>query len=535
MGLRMTMIKFLIFIFFSFSFPAAQVVHKMTFDRFTHYSIDDWVTYAPATHITSIDVGIEYIYFGTRDGGILRYNVYEKEWDYPWTTSSGLSSNHILDVVYNYTDSIEENWRSNVIYALTDKGIDEFDPVANYWRRSHIKKMPYHRQPDKAEMEEYRHRKDYRFPAFYRPRNSELPDFFTDRKILFRPPNEIIDEHNRVFRLGKDRVVDEWKTLWLATNGLGVANADLFDLRLTTHQKSIGNIAPRDLLYLADEDVMWVGGVEKGIRPGGIAVWNLKEDIWQYKEMRFIHGLYRSNIFCMTANKKYIFLGSDYGLVKYWRKKKKWKTFTTGDQLEADKINDLLFYKNTLFIATEQGLNYMTSGYRSVKSVKDQKLRNIPIYRMAVKDSIILLATKIGLFKYLPGADKIEYMNIGSALMDMYITAVNTHQSMIWLAGKYGIMYYEPKREQWISFTNITQYVHGKIYQIKFTSNHVWFATDSGLLKYDRKRNYWYLYTKEDGLASNIVYNIDVDGPDLWLSTENGVTVFRWDLRDIIE
>jgi len=531
----MRMNKFLVFTLFSFSFLIAQVVHKKTFDRFTHYTVDDWITYAPATHITSIDVGIEYIYFGTSDGGILRYNVYEKDWDYPWTTSSGLRSNNIQEVVYNYTENIEENWRSHVIYALTDKGIDEFDPVANYWRKSHVKSMPYHRQPDQAELDEYRKRRDYRFPPYYRPRNSELPDFFTDRKILFRPPNEIIDEHNRVFRLGKDRVVDEWKTLWLATKGLGVASADLFDLRLTTEQKSIGNIAPRDLLYLPEEDVMWIGGVERGKRPGGISVWNIKEDTWQYKEMRFIHGLYKSNIFCFEANKKYIFMGSDYGLVKYWRKKKKWKTFTTGDQLEADKINDLLFYKNTLFIATEQGLNYMTPAYRSIESIEDQKLRNIPVYRMAIQDSTILLATKIGLFKYLPDKEKLQFVKIGSALMDMYITAVGTNQSMIWLAGKYGIMYYEPQREQWISFTNITQYIHGKIYKIEFTGNHVWFATDNGLLKYDRKRDYWYLYTKEDGLASNIVYNIDVDGPDLWLSTEKGITIFRWDRADVYE
>jgi len=49
-----------------------QVIHTMDFDRFTHYEIDDFITYAPATHITSIDVGERYIYIGTANGGILR-------------------------------------------------------------------------------------------------------------------------------------------------------------------------------------------------------------------------------------------------------------------------------------------------------------------------------------------------------------------------------------------------------------------------------------------------------------------------------
>ena len=531
----MISIKSYFFILSAITLLTAQVVHKKTFDRFTHYTIDDWITYAPATHITSIDIGLEYVYFGTRDGGILRYNLYDKEWDYPWTTSSGLRSNHIKEIVYNYPDNFEKNLRSHIIYALTDKGIDEFDPVANYWKKAHIKSMPYPRQPDPEEVEAYRRRKDYRFPPFYRPGNKELPDFFTDHNILFRPPNEIIDEHNRVFRLGKDRVVDEWNTLWLSTNGLGVASADLYDYTLRTYQKSIGNIAPRDLIYLEDEDVMWIGGVETGTRPGGISIWNMKEDSWQYKEMRFIPGLYRSNIYCIAANKKHIFLGSDYGLVKYWRKKKKWKTFTTGDQLESDKINDLLLFKKTLFVATDLGLNYMKPAYRTIESLKDQQLRNIPVYRMAATDSTVLLATKIGLFEYLPKKDELRFVNVRAALTDMYITAVNTHKKMIWLAGKYGIMYYEPKRQEWISFPNIKQYVPGRINQIKFTPNIVWFATNSGLLKYDRKRNYWYLYTIEDGLASNRVYNIDVDGADLWLSTEKGVTVFHWDRPEVIE
>ena len=63
-----------------------QVIHKLYFDRFTHYEGDDWVTYAPASYITSIDIGDDYVYFGTESGGILRYHLFDRFWDYPFTS-----------------------------------------------------------------------------------------------------------------------------------------------------------------------------------------------------------------------------------------------------------------------------------------------------------------------------------------------------------------------------------------------------------------------------------------------------------------
>jgi len=72
------MIKFFIVIFLAVNtILFGQVINRMQFDRFTHYRGDDWITYAPARFITSIDIGDDYVYFGTRNGGILRYHMYD--------------------------------------------------------------------------------------------------------------------------------------------------------------------------------------------------------------------------------------------------------------------------------------------------------------------------------------------------------------------------------------------------------------------------------------------------------------------------
>ena len=70
------MIKIILTILLATQIIYSQVIQRLTADRFTQYKIDDWVSYAPALEISSVEIDENYIYFGTRLGGILRYNKY---------------------------------------------------------------------------------------------------------------------------------------------------------------------------------------------------------------------------------------------------------------------------------------------------------------------------------------------------------------------------------------------------------------------------------------------------------------------------
>lgn len=500
----------------------AQVVHQIYFDRFTHYNIDDWVTFAPAAEITSIDIGDDYAYFGTRYGGILRYHLYDHFWDDPFTTGSGLRSNRIIKVVYSYEE--------RKLFAQTPKGVDVYNRAFNYWEPG--RELPQRRTASEADIADFLQQKDYRFPAYYRPSNSELPDFFTDFDYLFQPPNKVLDKHNRVFKL-TDRVVDIWENLWVGTTGLGIGKADLNTLDISFQLQSISNIHPRDILF--DNQNIWIAGIPSGKAPAGVTLWDTEENTWRYFEARFKANMYNDRICVIAGNKNHIFFGSNTGLIKYSKKKKKWRSFTTAHQLESDKINDLFFFKKKLFIATDEGFNWMGPGYRKISESSDLKLDNVPIYQIAALDSIILFATKNGVYQYDPQNDRINFFTTGSSLLDIGITAIDVHSDTLWLAGKYGVMCCDLRTEKWTSFTQVQQYIKGTIHDVAFTPGNVWFACDSGLLKYDVERNYWYLYTVKDGLADNRVYHIDVDEDYLWLSTEMGITIFKWRRHNRLE
>ncbi len=500
------------------SLADAQIVHTLSADRFTHYQPDDWVTYAPASEITSIDIGDEYVYFGTRNGGILRYQFYDKIWDYPLTTSNGLRSNHILKVVYDPD--------SHRLFARTEKGVDVYRTGFGYFESNISSDMPKQQIPSPEEIQAFRSSRSFRYPEFYRPDNSELPDFFMPRGYLFRAPDEILDPYNRIFHITGERIADKFGNLWLATDGLGVVYSEAGSWNLTLNVHSIPNIAPQDVFL--DKKGVWIGGRPLGREPCGITFWNDSLEIWRYYEARYLSDINSDNVFCITGTRRYVFFGTDMGLTRYDKKNKTWDALLSFNRLRSAQINDLKIIHNRLYIATDRGLYWMFPSSSNIEHIADNTLNNTAIHKLAALDSKLLLSTPYGLYTYNPDTGRFTLFETRSALPDFNFTAVAAANGNIWLAGNEGVAHFNPKTQDWMSFTQLHFQLDAEYYDIAQTGNTIWFATSKGLLKYDSKRFFWYRYTTRDGLASNRVFHIDVSGDYLWLSTAGGVTVFRW-------
>ncbi|MGD9898808.1 MAG: hypothetical protein AB7T22_06730 [Calditrichaceae bacterium] len=510
--------KTLLFILFLLiSSAGSQVVHQIYFDRFSHYDVDDWITYAPSTDILTVDIGDDYVYFGTRHGGILRYHLYEHVWEYPFTTSNGLRSNKILALVFNPID--------HQLYAKTPMGIDVYNRGFEYWRPALTNEMPARREPIQNNTNNRPDYTDYRFPAYSRPATAALPNFFTDINYVYHLNGEILDRYNRSFRL-TDRIVDQWFNFWAGTNGLGVAMGKLYQSEISFYQASIANISPRDMEFLGSD--VWIGGKSGSIPPSGICLWRTDNNTWEYFEAPLTNGLNKDDVNVISAHTNNIFFGLDLGLARYNISKNSWKTYTVSDGLESNKVNDLYIHGDVLYIATDAGFNWMSQGYDTIFESSDRTLDNFTVLKITSLDSLILLATRFGLYSYDPQKDKISFFSTKSAVLDVDINAVGVNNDSLWVASRYGITLYDSKTKNWISFPQVNLDLKMVFHDIAFTPGNVWFASDSGLLKYVISRDYWYLYTVDDGLADNHVYHIDVSGEDLWISTRKGITIFRW-------
>lgn len=511
------MVKIILFLLLTTQILYSQVVHQLTADRFTHYKIDDWISYAPALEITSIDIDETYIYFGSRSGGILRYNKFEDSWEFPYTTSSGLRSNVIYQVVYNLDDGF--------LYAKTPAGIDVFKPAERFWQPSSRSYLPAKRNPGKSEFEDFLRmdKNSYRFPVYYRPTNRELPDFFTERSFIYHLGGYVFDHDNRQFNF-TDRIVDSWQRLWVGTDGIGPMMAELDHIRLESMPQSIPNISPRDIFI--DDDIYWIGGFRHSHSIGGITRWDRKNDNWQYIEASFVSQIYKDDIFAITGNKQYVLFATTLGLTVYDKKKDKWKTYDIRDGLEGNRILDVIIQGDTAYVATEYGLNWLDLLSMKIYAPSQTILDNVQINQLAHDGEVLWAATRFGLYSFDPFKDDITFYSSRAVLPDYNPTAIEIVKDQIWIANKYGIAYWDRTSDQWWSFPGLI--FQGEIRDIAFTKNIIWFATDQGLLRYSRDKNFWRLYDEKDGLISKNVFRLDPDGRRLWISTEKGITSFRW-------
>jgi ligand-binding sensor domain-containing protein len=479
--------------------------------------MDDWISYAPALEITSVEIDQNYIYFGSRFGGILRFNKYEGVWDFPYTTSSGLRSNTVSEIVFNEDDGF--------LYAKTPAGIDVYKTAEKFWQPSLKSYLPSSRHPDKSEIENFLRsdKNSYRFPVYYRPANRELPDFFTDRFFMYHLNGYVLDRYNRRFDF-TDRIVDSWQRLWVGTDGYGPMMAELDHKYLKSMPQSIPNISPRDIFI--DDDTFWIGGVRHDQSVGGITSWDKNRDEWQYFEAPFYTQIYKDDISAITGNDQYILFATVLGLVVYNKKEEKWKTLDIRDGMEGNKIIDVLIEGDTAYVASEYGLNWIDLLSMEIYKPTETILDNVQINQLAHDGQSLWAATRYGLYSIDSFKDDITFHSSRSVLPDYSLTALEVVKNHIWFANRYGIAYWDRTADEWHSFPGLN--FQGEIRDIASTNKFIWFATDKGLLRYDTQRNFWRIYDERDGLISRNVYHLDPDGRNIWISTEKGITSFRW-------
>jgi ligand-binding sensor domain-containing protein len=505
--------KFSLFVAFALiQVSFSQVVHQISFDRFSHYDPDDWITYAYSNHITSVDIGPENVYFGTTMGGILRYNFFDEQWLFPQTTSNGLNSNQIIRVVFDQ--------QTNQLFALTNKGVNVFNMAFQYWQPTHSE-LPERKGPEVPK----ENNNDFRYPEYSRPAIAKWPNLFPNDNyelmldgIIYNPDNE---EYNVT-----DRVVDRWYKMWFGTNGTGVGSADLDMLQLNFIKQSIPAVRPRDL-FIGDDGI-WIGGSPFREKERGIVRWNYEDDSWDYFKSGINFNIFSDNINAIEGIDDQIFFGSEQGLIQYNTKKDTWISLQKTLPLKNDAIFDLWKKNKILYIASENGAFKYDYKTKQMENIGGPLLQHVTVTKIAGSSQMVFLATHRGIFEYDPHKDTLFLLQSRAAIADNFIDAVGVNKDTLWFAGQNGIGYYDISGDKWKSFPAASLRLNTKINDIAFADWNVWFATNRGLLKYDIERDYWYLYTKKDGLADNRVYNIDVDDDTLWLSTFGGVTQFRW-------
>ena len=501
--------RILLFFLLAAAALPAQTINRKTFDRFSHYDPFDWITYANGDDVTAIDMGQTEIYFATREGGILRYNLYDQEWQAPFTTSNGLRSNAIYRLVYEAS--------SNQLFAQSDKGIDVYNEGFGYWTPSTRATMP-------ARVTVEHTSKTWAWEPYARPPLSEFSSFFIQRGYTLFEDERILDRNRYSYQI-TDRLVDFQRTLWLGTNGAGVGRANLVtsDMRFERRGPSFRRV--RDA-YL-DGKRIWMAGGPAAPEKAAIVRYNRRKDRWSYFFSGINFNILSSEINVIDRAGNLILFGSDRGLFGYNGKKRAWQKFTAAP-LNDDAILDIAPYGDKAFIATVNGLFLWQPGQPRAKTIGQKILRQRAVNKIRLQGARLYIATDQGLFTYDAEADTLSFLQERSAIPTNFTKALAIRSDSLWFANRFGVGLFDMKNDTWRSFPFDQMNFFPHVYDMALQDDNLWLATDLGLLKYDTYRDYWYLYTVNDGLSSNVVYHVDVEEDVLWLSTDKGLCRFKW-------
>ncbi len=518
----------ILWLFLGIGLLQAQYVRREDFaterQRRLRYQLDDWVSYTTSRQFSSMAVGTNYLYIATLDGGILRYHLYENEWDYPFTTSSGLPSNTVLQVAYDPETSF--------LWAITPNDTAIFLPADQLW---------IHRSQEG--------RWNFRFP-YSRPVPSEGPSTiqrnrFYPRQFLDRLPMlfgnhgytitgdwEVIDPFLRSFPI-QGFLKDRWDRVWLAVNGLGVGIGDLFSQRVNFWPMGLSDIYPQALAY--DGDDLWIGGIPRGTGRSGIVHWRNSDGGWEYYEARYVPNLRSDYVTSLLVEGKRIWFATNLGVAMYDKQKGRWRQFTMGSGLISDTVLDLALFDGYLYVATDQGISRIRLDSLKVQRVKDQRFTLLAFRRLATSESELWAATDRGIFVLPRHSQGWLFLPSMSPVSDFRATAVTTFRQEVWFAAQDGILMLNRATGQWETYPQVALEVPGPYTDIQANASTVWVATPVGLLKFDRQRRFWRLFTREDGLLDNHCNRLLLDGDYLWIATDTGLTQFYWNSPNRID
>ncbi len=498
---------------------ARKSFYKTEQQRRAHFALDDWISYTKARRFSNMSVGTHYLYIASRDGGILRYHLYENYWDYPFTTSNGLPSNDVREVIYDFQTSL--------LWASTAQGLAVFDPARNEWiSRSETPHWNYETPTVRTG------NANDRGVFFGKEALLSLPVFFANDGFTILNDWRLLDSNFEEFEV-IGYLIDRFNRIWFLVDGFGLGKGDMNSQRVDFFGVGLPDIEPRALEYMGDD--LWVGGVDRQRfdRPG-IAEWPYNENSsgWNYYQARWVSHLPSDNVYSILAGEKHLWFGTEIGVSRYDVGQDEWKNFGVKDGLIHEEVNDLAIFKNYLYIATDYGISRLHIPTQKVERIRDARFLNLQFNQLVATDSVLWAGTYRGVFRLDDNNGAWQFFESKAAVSDFNVTALDVFDGEAWFAGGGGVYFLDLKTDKWESFSQLGFEIGPPYRDLMIGDQAVWIATTKGLLKYDRRRKHWRLFQERDGLLDDDCYRLLLDGDYIWIATRSGITQFFWNNPD---
>ena len=513
----------------SFSLPVLGLLLLITASSLSsrQYNPFVWSTYKEFSHIYSITMDMEKVYFGT-DEGILRFNRIKREWDIPITGSNGFKGSKAeiiaVDPVFNK------------LWIISDQSIFVYNDQISLWEReiprislalSTITSIGFTHDTIFLEgnsgiyasprgsciWEHY----SWIVPSTTKWFGKKAQLSVTDYPFL--TPYYATDEYFNKYEYAAIAV--ENKDMWLGTNQFGVFHYNTFTWNGIHYVTGLAN--ERVNAIYRDEDHYWIGGIygtNKGITSMNFVTGEGKH--WRSDD---VYGISSNNVHAITGTENAVWIGTSAGLLRYDKNENTWKSYTQLNGLVDNTVTALHIKNDTLFIGTAGGFCLIVLPSKNMVIL--ESFDNVMIYALATFLGDLVIATERGVYLWRKKA--FETITDPDGDLAFGVTALFVDKNAIWFGTRRkGIDVYYPDSTQWEEFLPPTTICGESVYAISGNEHYVWIGTNNGVSRYNKKTKAWTSFTKMDGIADNEVRAILVEDDCLWLGTKKGLTCFHY-------
>jgi ligand-binding sensor domain-containing protein len=479
-----------------FSFIFVTIILLLPINVLSSNLKSKMVTYANFSYVRDVASTISHVYFATTSG-IIRYNKMEDSWEEPLTNNSNINHNDIFRV---YPDRFD-----NKLFAATPNGNFEYDIIFKSWFP--VKEIPIIDN-------------DY-------VRRSAPDVMFAPPGEVYSPDGYVVDKFGRQF--GFETIIDDKSgNLWIGTWGYGPAWAPTYSNVI--EYLPYGLLQNRVDALFNDNGTLFISGESLGAFRSGISVF-YPDDNWFDHIESGVDGFFgRHDINCFEANDKYLYAGTDLGLLIFNR-----ETFYLERQisersgLPGNIVYSLELKGDSLFVGTSNGLGFLNIGNDSLSYVKPQQFTNIEIYDLATTDSSLWLATSSGAYQLKYGSGLLQKFQDPYLIIFSQALQVEYFKNRIWFSSETGMVSMDLETGETEPYKNLKPRFNRN--SIAINDKIAVITTDIGfkIIYYKRKTNVIEReFTESDGLPSSYINTLLLDGDYLWIGTDKGLTRFLW-------
>ncbi len=508
------------------------------------YDPMDWVLFRQAGSIGSITQGFSYIYLGSSDGGIYRYNIFRQEWDDPLTQAQGLPDNTIESVLFDknsgtlwvatpghisYTYNREGHWYN---IAKSDLGLNKkftverigysdnyiwIDAGTLYYQLDRstgilLNAIPH---PDETNI---------RWNSGLVENYVEFPPEYQDYTIMdgwIFQVDRFLDYYGRTV-FATTFFLQEDGTLWVGTNKGYVLTADP---RMKIFKPFKLGMANTDVTSIMGESSLYLSGRITSTSVG-ITYFDPNRNIIDWYEPEVIVNLPDVSFTSSLETPNHYWFGGDGQLSIYNKKDGFWKTISA---VNCNSIYTMVWDSGEVWIGGNGGIDRFNA--RTVSRFHaeiESLLHSVTVYDIEVNGDEIWFATSEGIIVYNKTTDQLMDGNQwAKQLNDVILISWNIEMvdSSILTASNSGIHSWDKATHQVDLIVDPSQYQNQPVTAFEVLDSTLFVGTQNGLYRmgWDGTGYYHYNYS-----FIHHVNDMYINNDDCWLATDQGLVWFNW-------